>query len=171
MRLAVGDLVVYGAHGAGQVAAREARKDDGDEQTVIVLSLAGGLSVELPLERAERLLRPLADEREIARIGHVLCGEGTVSKEAWLTRRRDAREKLKDAVGLAEIIRDGNARELSNASRSGPSLAPGELELVRQARSLLTRELSLSRGVEGDEASAWIDRQLEQAACNASGEE
>ena len=49
VRLAVGDMVVYGSHGAGPVAARETRVVLGKRQEVIVLALAGGLSVELPL--------------------------------------------------------------------------------------------------------------------------
>ncbi len=58
VRLAVGDMVVYASHGAGHVAARERRVVLGKRQEVIVLALAGGLSVELPMERAHELLRP-----------------------------------------------------------------------------------------------------------------
>jgi CarD family transcriptional regulator, regulator of rRNA transcription len=130
---------------------------------VVVLALAGGLSVELPLDRANEQLRPLADEEEVARVRDVLCGEGVLSQETWLSRRRHARAKLGEAVGLAEIIRDGNARERRRPPRLGSHLSPGERDLVRQARGLLVRELALSRGVTDDEASAWIDEQLEQA--------
>jgi CarD family transcriptional regulator len=160
LKLAVGDVVVYGPHGAGPVAARETREVHGERQTIIVLALTGGLSVELPLAHAHDQLRALADEAEIAQIGHVLGSEGTVSGETWLTRRRNANAKLKDAVGLAEIIRDGSARERAASRKSGSQLSPGERELVRRARGLLTHELALSRGVEEDEASAWIDQQL-----------
>ena len=52
MRLAVGDMVVYGSHGAGPVAARETRIVLGRRQEVIVLALANGLSVELPRRSA-----------------------------------------------------------------------------------------------------------------------
>jgi hypothetical protein len=41
-------MVVYASHGAGHVAARERRVVLGKRQEVIVLALAGGLSVELP---------------------------------------------------------------------------------------------------------------------------
>jgi len=163
LRLAVGDVVVYGSHGAGSVSARGTRDLHGKPQTVVVLALAGGLSVELPLDRANEQLRPLADEAEVARVRDVLCGEGIVSDDTWLTRRRHARAKLNEAVGLAEIIRDGNARERRRSPRLGSQLSPGERDLVRQARGLLTRELALARGVADDEASAWIDQQLLQA--------
>src|SRR5438045_3797019 len=68
MELAIGDVVVYGAHGAGSVTAREFRDVRGEQQVVIVLALAHGLSVALPLARAEELLRPVADAEEIARL-------------------------------------------------------------------------------------------------------
>jgi CarD family transcriptional regulator len=161
LRLDVGDVVVYGSHGAGPVAARETRTIDGRRQTVIVLALAGGLSIELPLARARQQLRPLVDERAIESIGTVLRGEGAVNEESWLKRRRDAHAKLSDAVGLAEIIRDGTARETSGTSRRSASpLGAGERELVRRARELLTREIALARGVEQADVTVWIDEQL-----------
>jgi RNA polymerase-interacting CarD/CdnL/TRCF family regulator len=67
MELSVGEMVDYGSHGAGPITAREVR---GEEQVVVVLSLAHGLSVELPLARAEELLRSVADAEEIARLGY-----------------------------------------------------------------------------------------------------
>ena len=54
---------MYPAHGAGRVAAREKRVVLGAEQEVVVLELADGLSVTLPMQRARELLRPLVSER------------------------------------------------------------------------------------------------------------
>jgi len=45
-RLAVGNLVAYGSHGAGQVAARETKVVLGKRREVVVLTLTGGLSVD-----------------------------------------------------------------------------------------------------------------------------
>src|SRR5207245_105856 len=113
VRLAVGDMVVYASHGAGQVADRERRVVLGKRQEVIVLALAGGLSVELPMERAHELLRPLASEADMSRVQKTLCAEQAVSGDPWLKRRRDSQAKLTggDPVGLAELIRDGARRE------------------------------------------------------------
>lgn len=151
MELAVGDVVVYGAHGAGPITAREVRMVLGEEQVVLVLALAHGLSVELPLARAEESLRSVADAEEIARLRVVLRSEVAVDADPWLKRQRAARAKLGTAVGLAEVVSDGAQR---------PSLSPGERELVRRAKDLLAAEIALSRGEEASEASAWIDEQL-----------
>ena len=51
VKLAVGDAVVYPAHGVGHVVARERRMVQGGMQEVLVLELAEGLSVTLPISR------------------------------------------------------------------------------------------------------------------------
>jgi CarD family transcriptional regulator len=158
MKLAVGDVVVYGAHGAGLIVARETREVLGERQVVIVLALSGGLSVELPLARAEELLRPVANEAEITRVQGVLSADAELSDEGWLKRRREAQAKLSNTLGLAEILRDGTNREDTRVPRS--QLSPSERELVKKARELLTNEIALSRRVDPAEASVWIDAQL-----------
>jgi CarD family transcriptional regulator len=159
VNLAVGDLVVYGAHGAGTVEGCETRSIHGEQQTVVVIALAAGLTVQLPLRLAREHVRPLVNEAAIATIGQVLCGAPSLSSESWLKRRRNAQAKMGDAIGLAEIIRDGNGRETAPA-RGGSRLAPSERELVRRARALLTSEIALARDVPLVDAEAWVERQL-----------
>ena len=157
------DMVVYASHGAGHVAARERRVVLGKRQEVIVLALAGGLSVELPMERAHELLRPLASEADMSRVQKTLGADHAVSGDPWLKRRRDSQAKLTggDAIELAEIIRDGAHRELTLlATGTKSQLSPGERELFVKARQLLSNEIALARGVEPAEANAWIDEQL-----------
>ena len=160
VKLAVGDVVVYGAHGAGTVETRETRSVDGELQTVVVVALAGGLSVQLPLALAQERLRALVDERGLATVGQVLRDAPPSGGESWLKRRREALAKLGDAIGLAEIIRDGHVRETTPARGFGSRLAPSERELVRRARGLLTSEIALARNVSVSDAEAWLDRQL-----------
>ena len=149
--LAIGDMVVYGAHGAGPVTAREIRDVRGEEHVVIVLALADGLSVELPLAHAEESLRPVADAEEIAVLGVVLRSDAALDLGPWLKRQRAARARLSTAVGLAEIVRESVQRG---------SLSPSEREFVGRAKVLLAGEIALSRGEDTSTASAWIDEQL-----------
>jgi CarD family transcriptional regulator len=160
LNLGVGDIVVYGAHGAGSVAARETRSVHGREQKVVVIALAGGLSVQLPLALAQEHLRPTVDEAGIAIIQEVLRAPAESSKDSWLKRRRDSEAKLREAIGLAEILRDANARDTAPERGAGSHLSPGERELVGRARRLLTNEIALARGVSLEEAEAWLDAQL-----------
>lgn len=160
MRLAVGDWVVYRSHGAGRVSARR-----GKPQEVIVLALAGGLSVELPLARARELLRPLADESAISRVRETLGADRAVNDDTWLKRQRDSLAKLHggDPIELAELIRDSSRRATAQTAKSSKSqLSPGERELLTKARQLLSSEIALARGIQPDEADTWIDEQLGQ---------
>jgi CarD family transcriptional regulator, regulator of rRNA transcription len=160
VKLAVGDFVVYGAHGAGTVETRETRSVQGELQTVVVVALAGGLRVQLPLALAREHLRALVDEDGLATVEQVLHDAPPSSGESWLKRRREALAKLGDAIGLAEIIRDGHVRESAPVRGLGSRLAPSERELVQRARGLLTCEIALARNVPVADAEAWLDRQL-----------
>ena len=153
--LAVGDLVVYGSHGAGTIVSRATRDVRGERQTVVVLLLPGDLSIELPLARAEEQLRPVADEAELQNLKRVLTAGEAPSDAPWLKRRQDALAKLSTTVGLAEIISDAASRE-----KAGMSLSPSEREVAKRARELLSREIALGRGIELAEANTWIDDQV-----------
>jgi CarD family transcriptional regulator len=152
-------MVVYASHGAGHVAARERRVVLGKRQEVIVLALAGGLSVELPIERAHELLRPLASEADMSRVQKTLGADHAANTDPWLKRQRDSQAKLigGDPIQLAEIIRDSAHREWTLPATQ---LSPGERDLFVKARQLLSTEIALARGVEPAEANAWIDEQL-----------
>jgi RNA polymerase-interacting CarD/CdnL/TRCF family regulator len=158
---------VYGWHGAGAVSARESRVVLGTRREVIVLDLAGGLRVELPLDQAHERLRPLADESDLRRIQETLASDQPVNEETWLKRQREALAKLTsgDPIGLAEIIRDSSRRERKQSAKSArPLLSPQEREVLTHARRLLSTEIALLRGIAPDEADAWIERQLGVAA-------
>jgi RNA polymerase-interacting CarD/CdnL/TRCF family regulator len=165
MRLAVGDIVVYRSHGAGRVTARESKVVLGARQEVIELALTGGLRVELPLERAHELLRPLANESDLDRVQEVLRADQALSSDTWLKRQRESLARLSDGdpIGLAHIIRDSARRDAARSPKGakvGRSL--WERELAAKARWLLSTEIAFAREIEPEEANSWIDRQLGQ---------
>jgi CarD family transcriptional regulator len=163
VKLAVGDVLVYPAHGAGRVAARETRVVLGAEQEVVVLELADGLSVTLPLQLARELLRPLVSEAGLSRVQETLREDGAPSGDVWLKRMKQAQAKLRggDPLELAEIVRDGARRQRRlTASGTNSKLSLGEKGLCVQARQRLSGEIGLARGLERAEADAWIDEQL-----------
>jgi RNA polymerase-interacting CarD/CdnL/TRCF family regulator len=166
MRLAVGDLVVYGSHGAGRVTSRESRRR-GEPLDIVVLDFAAGLSVTLPLQRALEYLRPLADETEMARVRTTLREEIPPSGDQWLKRSKATQAKVRggEAVGLAEVVRDGARREgASTGHRGTVRLSPSEQQLYLKARRLLADEIGLARGVEPSDADNWITNQLTHTA-------
>jgi CarD family transcriptional regulator len=167
VRLAVGDVVVYASHGAGRVAAREERVVLGAAREVLVLDLAGGLSVTLPVERARELLRPLLSKEDLPRVQETLRANHTLSEDGWPKRRKDTQAKVAvgDPLGLAEVVRDGARREQRLiVKHTGSRLSPSERDLYTRARGLLSREIGLARGLEPAAADAWIEEQLAATA-------
>ena len=163
MKLAVGDVVVYGSHGIGRIAA--CRKQDllGETQEVVVLELET-LTVTLPLARASTHLRPLADEDDLSRVGDALQADGALEAGNWLTRRREALEKLTGgtAVELAQIVSEGAHRERLRAASSGSrgQLSLSERQHYAKARTLLSDEIALALHIQPSAAETWIDGHL-----------
>lgn len=162
VELAVGDLVVYGGHGAGRVVAREQRGSGETRHDVIVLQLPGGLTVTLPVALACDHLRPLASEGEMASVQRTLRTTAPPCEPVWLKRHKATRAKLAagQAIGLAEVVSDGNRRAQAASGR----LSIGERELYVKARQLLANEIALVRGIQPANADDWIANQLTYAS-------
>jgi RNA polymerase-interacting CarD/CdnL/TRCF family regulator len=131
------------------------------ECEVVVIAFADELTISLPAERARRQVRALIGVAELNQIVETLRGDVVCEEESWRVRERDARAKLTagEALGLAEIIRDGSARTRSR-SNTNPELSASERVTLAKARKLLAREISHTRGVELAEADDWIGQQL-----------
>jgi RNA polymerase-interacting CarD/CdnL/TRCF family regulator len=157
LRLAAGDVVVYASHGIGRVESAHAA--EGTQPAKIILVLESGLKVTLPLVRAKETLRSLSGEPELEGVRLTLAADAVPSVEHSSRRRRFAQEKLTagEIGGLAEIVRDGLQRERRLTTGSSKPMAN---ELFRQARKLLTAEIAACRGIQQDEADAWILQQV-----------
>jgi RNA polymerase-interacting CarD/CdnL/TRCF family regulator len=166
MELAVGDAVVYAAYGVGRVVAHEDREVSGVRRPMVILALANGLTVSLPLDLAETQLRSLASEADLRLVEQTLRQTAIANETPWLARRRDMYEKLSSggALGLAEIIRDTSPlRRPATGSRPERSAGGGEQDVLRKARLLLASEIAAVRGVDITEADDWIGLQLSSA--------
>jgi CarD family transcriptional regulator len=161
VEFAVGDTVVYPAHGVGTVVALEDRVVNGTRQPVVMVALAEGLTVSLPLDRAVSQLRPLAGEADLGRVRETLREDAVPSDKTWLARRGELRGKLADGrlVELAELVRDSAPRQPVTA---GSKAAAGteERNLFRQAYRVLSAEIAAVRGIDTHEADRWIEEQL-----------
>ena len=149
------------------MAARERRDVLGTEQEVVLLELADGLSVTLPLDRARALLRPPVSEADLRRVRETLREDGPLSGDTWSRRVSEMRERLRggDPLELARIVRDGVRREQTPTANGGHSrLSVSERALCVKARELLSGEIGLVRGLDRADANAWIDEQLAPSA-------
>ena len=161
MRLAVGDAVVYTRHGVGRVAGREQKLVLGRQRECVLLDLAGGLRVTLPIEQARERLRAVVNEADLRRVEQTLHEDAGPADRVWARRMREGQAKLASGgpLDLAEIVRDGMERDRPSASGSS-QLSVAERQMYVQARKLLAHEISVARGVEPAEADAWIEAQV-----------
>jgi CarD family transcriptional regulator, regulator of rRNA transcription len=163
VKLAIGEAVVYAPHGVGRIVGREDRVVAGAPRPFVVVDLAEGLTVSLPLDLAEVQLRPLASEADLRRVQETLRQSAVASDKPWLARRRDMHEKLATGgpLELAELVRDTAPRRAgATESRPERSFARGEQDVFRKARWLLSSEVAAVRGLELTEADSWIELQL-----------
>jgi CarD family transcriptional regulator len=150
--------------GSGRVAARGQRTVRGVEQEVVVVELAQGLLVTLPLAQARERLRPAATEADIQRVQQRLHEER--SQQGQLAPRlKQGQAKLAsgDPLELAEIVRDGMRRQSQAKRGAAQRLSESEQTLYAQAWQLLAREIGSARGLEQDQADAWIEEQVTSA--------
>jgi RNA polymerase-interacting CarD/CdnL/TRCF family regulator len=135
----------------------------GAEQEVVVLALADGLSVTLPMPLARELLRPLVSEAGLSRVQETLREDRALSGDVWVKRLKQLQAKLRrgDPLELAEIVRDGARRERRlTANGTNSKLSFSEKGFCVKARQHLSGEIGLARGLDRAEVDAWIDEQL-----------
>jgi CarD family transcriptional regulator, regulator of rRNA transcription len=151
--LSVGTMVVYAGHGVGRIHDTSRRLIGGTEQEVVLIELSNGLSVSLPLERARLLLRSPASESDLEEVRETLRQDPYEPDKRWLARKQDAEAKLATGtpLALAEVIRDSGARSAPTSS---------ERTLYLRARECLAEEIAQVRGLDIENAKAWIDDQL-----------
>ncbi len=162
MKLAVGDLVVYGNHGIGRVSVRRKQEVLGEAQEVVVLELEE-LRVTLPMALASTQLRPLANQAELSRVEDALRKDDALNSRNWLSRRRETLEKLVSGTPeeLAQIVSEGAQRERLRSAKGGKRhLSLSERDMFTRARRLLSDEIALALDIQPAAAEKWIDRHL-----------
>ena len=162
VKLDVGDVVVYGTYGIGRVAARTEQPFEGAAREAIVVELADGLTVTLPLARAQEQLRHAASRADVKRIQATLREDHVLSTDKWHSRRDTTTAKITDGgvLGLAELVSEGSQRERERLTHGGSAFAAGERGIFLRARELLTSEIALALSIPRDAAEIWVDDQL-----------
>ncbi|MDR1486811.1 MAG: CarD family transcriptional regulator [Deltaproteobacteria bacterium] len=142
MRLKVGDLVVYPAHGVGRIESIEekSQKDDGNHFVVLRI-LENGMQIMIPSRNLNEIgLRPLISKKEVTSL-YTLLKQPPVFSEAsnWNRRHRHYLDKLKTGslTDVCDVL-----KELMTM-RSEKELSFGERKLLDTARVLLIKEISI----------------------------
>jgi CarD family transcriptional regulator len=151
----VGDKVVYPHHGAGTVIKKESKDVLGAKREYLTIKiLHNDMTVNVPCENAEKVgLRKVIDERMVAVVLKALTGNGTQMPKNWNRRFKHNRDKMKtgDILELAEVVRNLSLRDHEKG------LSTGEKQMFVKAKKILASELMYAKGMEEDEAAAWLD--------------
>jgi CarD family transcriptional regulator len=158
----VGDKVVYPHHGAGTVVKKETRTVLKQQRIYLTIKiLHNDMTVNVPAENAERVgLRKVIDEEMVEEVLEVLNGEGTKMPKNWNRRFKYNRDKMKtgDIFELAEVVRNLSLRDQEKG------LSTGEKQMFVKAKKILASELMYAKGLDEDEAAAWLDEVLTEVA-------
>jgi CarD family transcriptional regulator len=158
----VGDKVVYPHHGAGTVVKKETRTVLKEQRVYLTIKiLHNDMTVNVPAENAERVgLRKVIDEEMVEEVLDVLHGEGTKMPKNWNRRFKYNRDKMKtgDIFELAEVVRNLSLRDQEKG------LSTGEKQMFVKAKKILASELMYAKGLDEDEAAAWLDEVLTEVA-------
>jgi CarD family transcriptional regulator len=159
----VGDKAVYPVHGVAEVVALENRDIGGSATSVYILKiLETGLKIMVPVTNAGTVgLRELISSKQVKEVYAILKSRDVPrDTQTWNRRYREYMEKIKtgSVFEIAEVLRDLCVLRVTK------DLSFGERRMLDTARTLLTREIALAKGVTEDKVSTEIDAIFAQAA-------
>ena len=141
----VGDNAVYPGRGVGTVTAIETKEIFGNELTFYSLEIFENgkkLKVMVPQKNVESVgLRPIISEKEASKVIDILKETDVkIDNQTWNRRYRDYMDKIKtgSVYEIAEVLRDLYLLKVDK------ELSFGERNMLKKARELLLRELSLA---------------------------
>src|SRR3712207_3045918 len=119
--------------------------------------LHNDMTVQVPADNAEAVgLRPVIDEKMVEVVVKALKGGGTQMPKNWNRRFKHNRDKMKtgDILELAEVVRNLSLRDQDKG------LSTGEKQMFVKAKKILASELMYAKGMDAEEAAAWLDETL-----------
>jgi CarD family transcriptional regulator len=152
----VGDKSVYPAHGVADVVAVEHKTVGGSPLAFYHLRVMGsGLKIIVPVNKAEENgMRAVAVEAEVDELFELLRDhEVPCDRQTWNRRYRGFMEKIRTGslFEVGEVYRD------LSLLKQTKQLSHGEKQMLRTARDLLVKELSVARATSEDDVAKELD--------------
>ncbi len=155
-QFSVGDKAVYPVHGVAEVVALEQRDIGGNQTSVYILKIIQtGMKIMIPTTNAGSVgLRDLITAKQVKEVYEIMKSRDIPrDTQTWNRRYREYMEKIKtgSVFEIAEVMRD------LSVLRATKDLSFGERKMLDTARSLLTKELAIAKGVGEDKIAIEID--------------
>jgi CarD family transcriptional regulator len=157
VRLELGDLAVYPAHGVGRIEAMEQRTISGRSYDFYVMRiLDNGMKIMIPSQNINDIgLRPLIKKTQVKKVYALLKNPPVKFSDTvnWNRRHRDYMDKIKTGslLDVAAVL-----RELLTM-RAEKDLSFGERKLLDMVRILLVKEVSLACGKSEEAIEAEVN--------------
>jgi CarD family transcriptional regulator len=156
-KYSVGDKVVHPQHGAATIQKKVKQEFDGKKLDYFILDIATEqLTVMIPVDRVEELIRPVISKARSREVLKSLKGEPEEAGANWSRWYKVLNEKMTsgDIFQVAEVVRD-----LSFAQQT-KGISPALKRMLSKARLTLSSELAFSLEVDEEEAIRKLDRAL-----------
>jgi CarD family transcriptional regulator len=156
-KYSVGDKVVHPQHGAATIHKKVKQEFDGKKRDYFILEIATEqLTVMVPVENVEDLIRPVISKTKSREVLRSLKGEPEEAGSNWSRWYKVLNEKMVsgDIFQVAEVVRD-----LSYAQQT-KGISPALKRMLSKARLTLSSELAFSLQIDEEEAIKKLDRAL-----------
>ena len=158
LNFAVGDHVVYPAHGVGKIVSIENQEVAGMDLQMFVIHMAKDkLTLRVPTQKAPGIgMRALASPEVVEQAMTIIKGKGVVKRLMWSRRAQEYDQKINsgDILQIAEVVRDlhrhNDQREQSYSER----------QLFESAFDRLGREVAIVTGTSQADASERMESAL-----------
>jgi CarD family transcriptional regulator len=160
----VNELIVYPAHGVGQILAVEEQEVAGAKLEFFVIRfMKDKMTLRVPTKKVANVgMRKLSDPETIQRVGRTLGQPRRVPVGHWfrLAQEYEAKINSGDIIAIAEVVRDLN-RPAANPGQSSNS----ERQLYEAALDRLAEEVALVQQISKEQAV----RELESLVIAGAG--
>ncbi len=153
----VGNLAVYPAHGVGIIEKIETQEISGCTQDFYVMRiLDNNMIIMIPTNNVDNVgLREIIAKTELPKLFAILeKRDVTLNNQTWNRRYRDYMDKIKtgSVFEVAEVYRDLLLLRLNK------ELSFGERKMLDTARTLLVKEISLSKEIKESQVEKDLDK-------------
>ena len=157
-----GDLVVYPAHGVGEITAVDELSVAGESLKVYsIVFRENKMTLRLPVTKAKNAgLRKLTSRDRFKDATKTLLGRAKRSRAMWSRRAQEYEAKINsgDPLQIAEVVRDLHRKEESTEQ------SYSERQIYQAALGRLARELAAIEKIDEKKAVEKLEAMMKKAA-------
>ena len=157
-----GDLVVYPAHGVGEITAVDELTVAGEALRVYsIVFRENKMTLRLPVTKARNAgLRKLTSRDRFKDATKTLLGRAKRSRAMWSRRAQEYEAKINsgDPIAIAEVVRDLHRKEDTQEQ------SYSERQIYQAALGRLARELAAIEKIDEKKAAEKLEAMMKKAA-------